>query len=418
MNTSEKLENYVLPTYGRFPIELSHGKGTEVWDTNDKRYLDFCTGIAVCSLGHSHPVLTQTIKDQADKLLHCSNLYHIPQQAELARTIVEDGVKSPGKVFFSNSGAEANDGLIKSARRFGHETPKADGSPRFEILSFKNSFHGRTMGSMFATGQDIVHDRFAPIPHGYRYLPYNDVEAIKAGITKDTVAILLEPVQGEGGVHPATKEFLAAVQEVCKQHNLLLFFDEVQAGFGRCGEMMAWNAINPDVHPDGISWAKGMGGGVPIGAFWLSDRLVGEHNVPFSSLMGAKSHGSTYGGNPLVTAVSLACIQTVIAEDLCNKVKNDEAYIRKLVADWNHPAINELRGIGLLLGFGLNADTLKVPEGQTAALALCLKLNDLGLLTVPAGADTLRWLPPLNVSKAHIDEAFTLLQQAITELSA
>jgi len=405
-----------MPTYGRFTIEPSHAQGSELWDTSGKRYLDFCTGIAVCSLGHAHPAITETIRQQADKLLHCSNLYNIPQQGELAQCIVEDCIQIPGKVFFSNSGAEANDGLIKSARRFGHAQPAADGTPRFEIISFKNSFHGRTMGSMFATGQDVVHDRFAPIPQGYTYLPYNDCEALEKNISPNTVAILLEPIQGEGGINEATSEFLLAIEAVCKKHNLLLLIDEVQVGFGRCGNMAAWKTIAPELKPDGISWAKGMGGGVPIGAFWLNDRFIDNQETPLSSLMGAKSHGSTYGGNPLVSSVSLTTLKTVINQELCQKACSDELYIKQLFDQWQCKAVTKIKGKGLLLGIELNPTEMQISEGQTPALALCIALNEIGLLTVPAGVNTLRLLPPLNVTKEHIDEAFAMVQQAITSL--
>lgn len=418
MKTSQKIKNYILPTYGQFAIEISHGKGTEVWDTEGKKYLDFCTGIAVCGLGHAHPELCKTIQEQSEKILHCSNLYHIPAQADLAELIVEECVKLPGKIFFSNSGAEANDGLIKSARRYGHAKPKADGSPRYEIITFKESFHGRTMGSMFATGQDVVHDRFSPIPEGYRHLPYNDIAALEEGITEDTVAILLEPIQGEGGVNPATKEFLHAVEAVCKKHDLLLFLDEIQVGLGRCGDMAAWRVIAPDIKPDGISWAKGLGGGVPIGAFWLSDRPIAkDHASSLASLMGAKSHGSTYGGNPLVTAVALKNLQIILAQNLPAEASDKESYIREKFSTWNHPAIQQIRGHGLLLGINLNQDKLNIKEGSTPAISLCIELNEAGLLTVPAGAHTLRWLPPLTVSKSEIDQAFSLLQQSVEKLS-
>ena len=417
MKTSEKFSKYVLPTYGRFGITPSHAKGTEFWDTEGKRYLDFCTGIAVCSLGHSHPAIVDTVKKQSEKLMHCSNLYLIEEQADLAEIIVEECVKYPGKVFFSNSGAEANDGLIKTARRYGHTKPKENGEPRIEIISFKNSFHGRTMGSMFATGQDVIHDRFTPIPEGYKHLPLNDIKALKDGITEDSVAILIEPIQGEGGVNPATPEFLREINNLCKQHDLLLFFDEVQVGFGRCGDLMAWKRIAPEIQPDGIAWAKGMGGGIPIGSFFLSDRAIDNSNTTLSSLMGPKSHGSTYGGNPLSCAVAITTLRTIIDRNLSGKALQDEQYIRDLFKKWSHPAIDQLTGMGLLLGIKINAKELKVPEGSTAALAICIKLNELGLLTVPAGADTLRWLPPLNVQRNEIDEAFFMFKEAIKALT-
>src|ERR1035437_7602117 len=267
MTTAETFARYVLPTYGRYPLVPVRGAGARLWDDTGKCYLDFCTGIAVCSLGHCHPRLVKAIQDQAATLMHSSNLYQIPQQAELARVIVEDFVKLPGKVFFSNSGAEANDGLIKPARRFGHAKRQANGEPRYEVLTFSQSFHGRTLGSMAATGQTKIQEGFDPMLPGFRYMPFNDLAALEAAIRPETAAILLEPVQGEGGVNLATPEFVRGVAALCKQRDLLLLFDEVQAGFGRVGEPMAWRALAPEVVPDGISWAKGMGGGFPIGAF-------------------------------------------------------------------------------------------------------------------------------------------------------
>ncbi|WP_018971154.1 aspartate aminotransferase family protein [Rubritalea marina] len=417
MTTHDQFTNYVLPTYGRFPIVPDKAQGTHLWDSEGNKYLDFCTGIAVCSIGHCHPRLTQAIQEQASKLMHCSNLYEIAEQGELAQTIVEDFVKIPGKIFFANSGAEANEGLVKLARKFGHTKPAASGEARHEIITFGNSFHGRTMGSLSATGQPAIQQGFAPILEGMQYAEFNHLESVKALISDKTAAILLEPVQGEGGVNPANAEFLNGLAALCKEHDLLLMFDEVQAGFGRLGEDMAWRAIAPELEPDAISWAKGMGGGFPIGAFWISDRRI-DPDTTLSSQLGPKTHGSTYGGNPLACAASLAVLAEIKEAGLCDNVKAREAQIRSAIESWNHPAISELRGKGLLLGFGLNPEALTFPYGQTSALALVLKLTELGLLTVPAGADTLRWLPPLNVTEEEVDQALALLKQALEALSA
>jgi acetylornithine/succinyldiaminopimelate/putrescine aminotransferase len=371
-------------------------------------------GIAVCSLGHCHPAVTDAIREQAGKLLHVSNLYQIPLQAELAEEIVVHHVKLPGKVFFSNSGAEANDGLIKSARRFGLKRPAADGSQRFEVVTFLQSFHGRTLGSMSATGQAKIQQGFDPLLPGFRYLPFNDIAALDDAVRPETAAILLEPIQGEGGVNPVTPEFLRAVAALCKKHDLLLMFDEVQAGFGRCGESMAWRAIAPEVEPDGISWAKGMGGGVPIGAFWLSDRPVDADGTALSSLMGPGSHGSTYGGNPLVCAASLAVLRELRASDLATNVRRQEQRIRNAVRAWNLPIVTEVRGKGLLLGIALDATRIPVAEGQTAALAVTNRLMENRLLVVPAGPAAIRLLPPLNVTDAEVDEALAIVQSVLS----
>ncbi len=416
MNTSYLLQQHVLPTYGRFPLVPVRGEGCRLWDETGESYLDFCTGIAVCSLGHCHPRLVKAIREQAGKLLHCSNLYQIPQQAELAEEINTHHVRMPGKVFFSNSGAEANDGVIKSARRFGHKRTQANGSPRFEVITFTLSFHGRTLGSMSATGQTKIQEGFDPLLPGFRHLPFNDIAALEAGIRPETAAILLEPIQGEGGVNVATPEFLRAVASMCKKHDLLLMFDEVQAGFGRCGDAMAWRMIAPEIRPDAISWAKGMGGGVPIGAFWLSDRAIDDQGTALSSLMGPGSHGSTYGGNPLVCAASLEVLREIRENDLTTHALLMEVRIRETIRSWNLAAIKEVRGSGLLLGVGLNPDVISAPEGKTPALVVVAKLMERGLLVPPAGPTTFRLLPPLNVTAAEVDEALEIVKGALKEL--
>jgi acetylornithine/succinyldiaminopimelate/putrescine aminotransferase len=238
MNTVDTFAQYVLPTYGRFPIVPVKGRGTYLWDDQGKKYLDFCTGIAVCSIGHCHPALTAAIQKQAGELLHVSNLFQIPQQAELAKVIVENHVKIPGKVFFSNSGAEANDGLIKMARRFGHKNRQANGEARYEVITFSQSFHGRTLGSMAATAQAKIHEGFDPLLPGFRYSLFNDLTALASAISPITAAILLEPIQGEGGVYSATPEFLQGIVALAKKHDLLVLFDEVQAEY-RGGGLVA-----------------------------------------------------------------------------------------------------------------------------------------------------------------------------------
>jgi len=404
--------SYILQTYGRFPVTLVRGEGTRVWDDAGREYLDFCSGIAVCALGHAPPVLVEAISCQAATLIHCCNLYHIPQQEALARRIVEDLVRIPGKVFFSNSGAESNDGLIKTARRFGHARPAADGSPRYEILSFQQSFHGRTLGGISATGQDKVKEGFDPLPGGFRHLPFNDLGALAAAIRPETVAILLEPVQGEGGVNVATAEFLRGIRSLCTKHDLLLFFDEVQTGFGRCGEAMAWREIAPEIEPDGISWAKGLGGGFPIGAFWLADREIDEGKA-LSSLMNPGSHGTTYGGSPLACAAALAVLVEISDKDLGANVRERAMQVREIIAAWNHPLVTEVRGLGLLLGVGLNIAEMQVPEGKLPAIHLSAELLRNGLLAPPAGPSTLRLLPPLNVTADEIARALEILRHTL-----
>ncbi len=415
MTTPDLYAKNVLPTYGRFPLVPVRGFGCRLWDDAGKSYLDFCMGIAVCSLGHCHPKLVAAIRHQAGELMHVSNLYQHPLQAELAEEINLHHVRLPGKVFFSNSGAEANDGLIKAARRFGLKCPQPDGSQRYEVLTFLQSFHGRTLGAMAATGQAKIQEGFDPLLPGFRHLPFNDIASLEASIRPETAAILLEPIQGEGGVNCATPEFLRAVAEVCEKHNLLLFFDEVQAGFGRCGDAMAWRMIAPEIEPDGISWAKGMGGGVPIGAFWLSDRVTDHDGTAVSSLLGPGSHGSTYGGNPLVCAASLAVLQEIREKELPMNAILQEVRIRETIRSWKLPVVTEVRGQGLLLGIALDPARIPTPEGKTPALVVVAKLMERGLIVPPAGPNTFRLLPPLNVTDAEVDEALVTIHSVLAE---
>jgi predicted acetylornithine/succinylornithine family transaminase len=410
MNTISRFDAHVMATYGRFPLTLVEGKGARVKDDAGREYLDFCMGIAVCSLGHCHPRIVAAICEQAAKLTHVSNLYYTDNQGLLAEEMNLHHIGLAGKNFISNSGAEANDGLIKSARRYGHHKPQADGKPRFEVITFLQSFHGRTLGSMAATGQAKIQHGFDPLLPGFRYLPYNDLSALENAVSNETVAFLVEPVQGEGGVHVASAEFLNALDELCKKHDLLLMFDEVQAGFGRCGEAMAWRVNAPQIKPDGISWAKGMGGGVPIGAFWLSDRIIDENGTRLSDMMGPGSHGSTYGGNPLVCAAALASLQEIREQDLAANAIRQSSRVRAAIESWHLPVIHEVRGLGLLLGVGLQPDSIPVSDGETQALKIVKLLMAEGLLTVAAGPDTVRLLPPLNVTDTEIDEALAILK--------
>ena len=414
MTTTERFDEHVLGTYGRFPLTLVEGKGARVTDEAGREYLDFCMGIAVCSLGHCHPRAVAAIREQAGKLIHVSNLYFTDNQGLLAEEMNLHHIGLPGKIFFSNSGAEANDGLIKSARRYGHLKPQADGKPRFEVITFQQSFHGRTLGSMAATGQAKIQQGFDPMLPGFRYLPYNDISALENAVRDETVGFLLEPVQGEGGVHVASAEFLHALDALRKKHDLLLMFDEVQAGFGRCGEAMAWRAIAPKIEPDGISWAKGMGGGVPIGAFWLSDRVVDGKGTKLSSLMGPGSHGSTYGGNPLVCAAALETLKEIREKDLAANAILQGARLRAAIESWKLPVVTEIRGLGLLFGIGLDPKRIAVEGAETPALKVVKSLISKGLITVPAGPDTVRLLPPLNVTNTEIDEALAILKDTLS----
>jgi len=335
-STADLYRDYVMPTYGRFDLALARGEGARVWDEAGKDYLDFGAGIAVCSLGHSHPKLAKALADQAATLIHTSNLYLTRPQGELAKLIV-DLVGLGGKVFFCNSGAEANEGLYKLARKFGSVTG------RHEIITFTNSFHGRTLGGISATGQEKVKTGFAPLVEGFLHVPFNDLAAVEAAITPKTVAILVEPVQGEGGINPATPEFLKGLRALCDRHDLLLMFDEVQCGFGRTGDWCAWRTIIPTgVEPDAVSWAKGIAGGVPLGSFWAGTRLAGSGSL--CDLLGPGTHGTTYGGNPLAATAGLGVLSTILEEGLLTNARLLGDYLIDSLNALRHPAIRLVRG--------------------------------------------------------------------------
>jgi len=401
-STAELYRDYVMPTYGRFDLALARGEGTRVWDESGKAYLDFGAGIAVCSLGHAHPKLAKALAIHAAALIHTSNLYLTRPQGELARLIV-DLVGLGGKVFFCNSGAEANEGLYKLARKFGSPTG------RHEIITFTNSFHGRTLGGISATGQEKVKTGFGPMVEGFVHVPFNDLAAVEAAITPKTVAILLEPVQGEGGINPATPEFLGGVRGLCDQHDLLLMFDEVQCGFGRTGDWCAWRTITPEgVEPDAVSWAKGIAGGVPLGAFWAGNRITAT--VPLCDLLGPGTHGTTYGGNPLVAAAGLAVLSTIQEEGLLENARNLGDHLMNELDFMKLPAIRLFRGVGLMIGIELND---LAGEGVPSIIAT-KALMAAGLLVIPSGERTIRLLPPLNITKSETDEALSILKQVLS----
>ena len=418
---SQLYDQFVAPTYGRFPIHPKRGKGTDLWDEGGKRYLDFGAGVAVNSLGHAHPALLEVFASQPADLLHCSNLYQPRGQGELARMLTEQVVQVPGKCFFSNSGTEANEGLIKLARRFGEAVPASSGKPRREIISFLGSFHGRSTGAMAATGQEKVREGFGPLMGNFVHLPFNDIEAFHQGLTEDSVAVLLEAVQGEGGVRVATPEFLNEVAESCRERNMLLLLDEVQCGMGRCGELNGWSAIDAagGIVPDGISWAKGLGAGFPIGAIWFKDRPAGGGSL--CDLLGPGSHGATYGGSPLACAIAKVVIETIVSEQL---EKNAAILGERIINEANRrglPMISAVRGLGLMVGFQLDPDVIAGVAGFTgddraASLIVVDALAEEGLLTVPAGTDVVRWLPPLVVTEADVDEAFDIMDKILNKL--
>lgn len=391
---SEAYASYVVPTYGRFDLEIESGSGCRVRDFSGREYLDFGAGIAVCSLGHAHPEVTSAVADQAAKLVHCSNLYRTAPQAHLARRLME--ITGPGKVFFCNSGAEANEGLIKLARRFGSK------SGRHRILTFTNSFHGRTLACIAATGQDKVKKDFGPMTEGFAHVPFGDLDAVRAAIDEKTIAILVEPIQGEGGIHPASPDFLRALRVLCEERDMLLLYDEVQCGLGRTGDWCGWRSICADAEPDAVSWAKGIANGFPLGAFWVSSRKRDERG-PLCDLLGPGSHGTTYGGNPVCCAASLKVLEIIERDGLLAKTSERGAQLVAALESLASPLIREVRHIGLMVGVELSSH---FPEtGRTPALEVVNRAIDAGLLVIPSGERVIRFLPPLNVEGAEINEA-------------
>jgi acetylornithine aminotransferase/acetylornithine/N-succinyldiaminopimelate aminotransferase len=401
----------VVPSYGRFEIALSHGAGSYVFDVAGKRYLDLGGGIAVNCLGHAHPAITEALAEQSKKLIHVSNLYFTEPQGKLASELVKR--IGDGKVFFCNSGAEANEGLFKLARKFGHD------EGRFEILTATNSFHGRTMAGIAATGQDKVKKGFEPIMTGFRHIPFNDLDAMRAAISPATVAIMIEGVQGEGGVTPATPEYLLGLRALCDEKKLLLLLDGVQCGHFRTGKFQSFQRILEGVPggenflPDGLSMAKSLGGGFPIGAFWV--------RAPFADLLGAGTHGTTYGGTPLACAVALKIFEVIEAENL-------DQNARKL-GDWmknelerlvkNYPTVlKNARGFGFMLGFELAE---KIPafaaSDKSAAIQFTNRLHAAGVLVIPAGTQVIRLLPALNLKPQEAGEGIAKIEEAVKSLA-
>jgi predicted acetylornithine/succinylornithine family transaminase len=391
---SEDYAQFVVPTYGRFDLDIEGGAGCRVWDFDGREYLDFGAGIAVCSLGHAHPEVASAVAGQAGRLVHCSNLYRTEPQARLARRLVE--ITGPGKIFFCNSGAEANEGLIKLARRFGSATA------RHRILTFTGSFHGRTMACISATGQDKVKKDFGPLLEGFVHVPFGDLDATRAALDENTVAILVEPIQGEGGIHPATPEFLRGLRALCDERSMLLFFDEVQCGLGRTGDWCGWRSIVRDVEPDGVSWAKGIANGFPLGSFWASSKTFDDRG-PLCDLLGPGSHGTTYGGNPVCCAASLKVLEIIERDRLLAHATKLGEQLAAALRAIPSPLITEVRHIGLMIGVDLASDF--PATGRTPALEVVTRAMAAGLLVIPAGDRVVRFLPPLNVQPAEIVEA-------------
>ena len=383
-------ERYVANTYARYPIALVRGKGARVWDADGKEYLDFVGGIAVNALGHGHPAVTRAIRQQAARLLHVSNLYHIAPQSELARELCRRSFAE--RVFFCNSGAEANEAAIKLTRRYGAEWLGG----RYEILSTTNSFHGRTLATLTATGQEKVRAGYDPLPAGFRQAPYGDLKAMEAAIDEErTAGILIEPIQGEGGVVVPDKSYLQGLRELCDQKGLLLIFDEVQVGMGRTGKLFAYEHFG--VEPDIMTLAKALGGGLPLGA------MLAKEKVARSFVPGA--HASTFGGNPLACNVGLAVLKTLIQGGaLKNCAKMGKVLFRALLAlKSRHPFIRDVRGKGLIVGMELDVDGTQIVEE-------CMKA---GLLINCTAHKVLRFIPPLIIGEKEIERGLGILEKVL-----
>ncbi len=434
-STRSLYDRYVIPTYGRFELQLARGEGSYVWDEAGKRYLDFGAGIAVTSIGHAHPRVIEVMQKQIGTLVHTSNLYFTRPQALLAERLVRL-VGAPGKIFFCNSGAEANEALYKLARKFGN-----DGAPpaprhtvgemiegprnRHTILTMAGSFHGRTLAGIAATGQEKVKKGFEPAVDGFEHVPFNDAPALLAAAEcPGTVAVLLEPIQGEIGVNPASVDFLREARGICDAHDLLLMFDEVQCGLGRTGNWCGWKSLlgTDEVLPDAVSWAKGIAGGFPLGAIWVSDRSVtlksGE-TKPLCDLLGPGTHGTTFGGTPLVATGANEVLAVIEEEGMLENARVVGGYAKSALEQIASPLIKEVRGVGLMIAFELATDfaeRVNVPSGRSNALHAVDELHLAGLLTVPSGADAVRWLPPLNVTAAQIDEAVEITRAVLQRI--
>lgn len=407
ITTSGMPASAVMDTYARFPISLTRGRGVWVWDTNGKRYLDCVAGIAVCTLGHSDGRLKRALSRQLGKLQHVSNLYQIPEQEELAAAITASSCLD--RVFFCNSGAEANEAAIKLARKHGHTVRRiatGDGKAPL-ILTAQASFHGRTLAAVSATGQPKYHQGFEPMVQGFRYFPYNDTAAFEALLATCEVqgpqvaAVLLEPIQGEGGVHPGNRAFFKRVRELCDAHNILLIFDEVQIGVGRSGQLWGYEQLG--VEPDAITLAKGLGGGIPIGA--LAVKASADHFLP-------GEHASTFGGNPFACRAGLTVLAELERRDLLSHVQRMGGLLQELLAELvsRHPTLLEgVRGWGLLQGLVLREEAPSAPAIVKAAM-------EQGLLLVPAGPRVVRFVPPLVIQPRHLRLAVDRLERALVSL--
>ena len=403
----ERFKQFVAPTYGRFPITLDRGEGAYVWDTDGKRYLDLGGGIAVNCLGHANAEIAQALAEQSGKLMHCTNFYHFEGQAQLAEGLAER--LGQGRVFFGNSGAEASEVMLKLARRLGH----AEG--RFEIITAENSFHGRTMAGISASGQKKLKDGFAPLLEGFVHVPYNDIDAVHSAITPATVAVMIEGIQGEGGIRPASAEYLLGLRALCDERNLLLLWDGVQCGHFRTGSFQSFQAIlgdqNGDFLPDAVGMAKALGGGFPMGAVWISEK--------HADVLGPGTHGSTFGGNPLACAVANKILEVIDRDDLAaNATALGQFFLDELakLREKYPTAIREVRGLGLMIGIEMGGGFGSFADSKPASVQWVSALHKAGILTIPAGSSVVRFLPPLNLTQEEAQAGLELFEQTIRKV--
>lgn len=394
MNKQEYIdtaEQELLHTYNRFSLVLDHGEGVYLYDTDKKAYLDFAAGIAVCALGYSNEAYKNALKDQVDKLLHTSNLYYNVPTIEAAKKALK--ASGMDRIFFTNSGTEAIEGAIKAAKKYAYTR---DGHAGHEIIAMKHSFHGRSIGALSVTGNAHYQEPFAPLMPGVKFAEYNNLESVKELVTDKTCAVIMETVQGEGGIYPADPAFIEGVRRLCDEKDILLILDEIQCGMGRTGEMFAWQ--NYGVKPDIMTCAKALGCGVPVGAFFLTQRVADKSLAP-------GDHGTTYGGNPFVGAAVSAVFDQFKACDILGHVKEVAPYLEQKLDELveKYDFLVTRRGKGLMQGV-----VCKLPVGKVAAAAL-----EQGLIMITAGADVLRFVPPLVIEKQHVDEMVEKLEKAL-----
>ena len=390
----EKADHALLHTYNRFPVVFEEGKGVYLYDTDGKEYLDFAAGIAVNSLGYGDEVYTESLKKQVDKLLHISNLYYNTPVTDAAEKLLS--VSGMDRVFFTNSGTEAIEGALKAARKYSYAKY---GKERYEIVAMNHSFHGRSMGAVSVTGTEKYRVPFEPLIGGVVFAEFNDLVSVKEAITDKTCAIIMETVQGEGGIYPATKEFIEGVRALCDENDLILILDEIQCGMGRTGEMFAFQVY--DVKPDILTSAKALGCGVPVGAFLMTESVAEKSLEP-------GDHGTTYGGNPFVGAAVSAVLDIYKERDILSHVKEISAYFEEKLDELvNHyECITARRGMGLMQGL-----ILTVKPGD-----VCKKALEKGLIVISAGSDVLRMVPPLIIEKKHVDEMSSKLESVFSEI--